>query len=232
MESPTKLFSMNFVRLRNLLAATALMLLTLPLHATLINPGDTINPLGAAFPNPGNPPIIEQLSGTFNFGSGALKGTYDEIVLLDPLGLTCTSCLDFVFFFNVDPTSTASISTFGFASLAGYTTNIGYVTGGGSGGINPDFATRFPSSGAVVGWGFTGLVGPGQSTNFLVVATNATKFDKSGFVSWNEDPTSVSQGRASGFVFSLDGPVAPEPSTVVLLSLGLVGIAAFRKRAS
>ena len=141
----------------------------------------------------------------------------------------CSGCLSFAFFIGVDQ---GSVSTFGFADVTGYWTDIGYIPGVG-GDTDPDFVNRLPSPGVAVGWGFTALLGAGHSTEAMVVVTNATSYDKSGYVSWNKDPYSVSLGRPGGFLSGLDGPVAvPEPTAALLLSLGLVGIAAFRKRAS
>jgi PEP-CTERM motif len=227
MQMLNRLFSMT--RLQYLVAAAVLMLMTFPLHATLINPGGVGTP--DAFANPGAVSTIDHIHTTFNFGSGALTGSIDEYVLDDPFGAMCSNCLDFAFFLSVDSGSTASISTFGFANVTGYKTDVAYVTGTG-GGTDPDFDNRLPSPGLAVGWGFTGLVGGGQSTDALLVVTNATKFDLTGFVSMNEDPESVTAGRPGGFIFSFDGPVAvPEPSTALLLGLGMAGIAAFLKKA-
>jgi hypothetical protein len=228
MTSPKTLFSMKWTHLRHLVAATALMLLALPLHANIVNPGDFATP--DLFPDPGNAPLLADITGIFNFGSGALRGTWEEIVAVDPFGISCSGCLDFAFIFNVDQSSANPIATIGFANVFGYTTDMGYVS---TGDVAPDLVNRLANIGTfdAVGWGFSGLVGPGQSTDVLVVATNARNFDRSGFTSLNLDPGSVSLGRQSGSIFLLLGPVAaPEPSPVLLLSLGLVGITAFRKR--
>jgi hypothetical protein len=39
------------------------------------------------FSNPGNPPLLGNLNGTFNFGGGLLTGSWEEVVLVDPLGV-------------------------------------------------------------------------------------------------------------------------------------------------
>jgi hypothetical protein len=46
------------------------------------------------FSNPGNPPLLGNLNGTFNFGGGLLTGSWEEVVLVDPLGVTCSGCLE------------------------------------------------------------------------------------------------------------------------------------------
>jgi hypothetical protein len=76
----------------------------------------------------------------------------------------------------------------------------------------------------------TSAVGPGQASDFLVVATNATTFDTDGVLS-------ISGGRngqgVSGQINNLFEPTfLPEPSTALLFGIGLIGIAALRKRIS
>lgn len=78
---------MNVTRLRYLVAATALMLMTFPLYANVLHPGDT-NVAPDVFSNPGNPPLLGNLTGTFSFGG--LTGSWQEVVLIDPLGVTCS----------------------------------------------------------------------------------------------------------------------------------------------
>jgi hypothetical protein len=194
--------------------------------ANVIAPGQVLTP--DVFPNPGSVSILDSVTGNFSFNSGALTGSYHELVFDDPFGITCVTCLDFAFLISVDPGSTGSISTFGFGNVSCYTTDVGYIPGIG-GGTDPNFIERLPAPGLAVGWGFDLGVGPGQSTDLLLVATNATSFDTSGLVSFNQD----SAGLPGGFLFDFAGSVAaPEPAAALLPSLGMLGIAAFRKKAN
>ncbi|HEY2859543.1 MAG TPA: PEP-CTERM sorting domain-containing protein, partial [Terracidiphilus sp.] len=75
------------------------------------------------------------------------------------------------------------------------------------------------------------VIGPGGSSAILIVATNATTFDNLGILGINGGRDgSPANGQISG-LFEPTLQAVPEPSTALFLSLGLVGIAAFRKRA-
>ena len=230
---------MNVPPPRYLLAATVLILMTFPLHANPVLPGQSgITP--DAFPNVGSPPLLGSTNGTFSFGSGAglLTGSYFEVVLVDPLGVTCAGCLDFAFQINEDPGLSSGIFNVVLSQFTGFTTDAGYIIGtghmGGSGGNgDPISISRGPLGGGV-GFLFSspsspdGVIGPGGSTDILVVATNATTYTTLGVLQ-------ISGGRADspaiGQITGLFEPGSvPEPSTALLLGLGLAGIAALRKR--
>jgi PEP-CTERM motif len=241
-ETPNMLFSMNLTRLRYLVAATALVLMTFPLRANVILPGQSgIAP--DVFPNPGSPPLLGVTNGTFSFGSGTglLTGSYFEAVLVDPLGVTCTGCLDFAFQVNEDSGLSSGIFSLDLSRFFGYTTDVGYIAGTGHAGDGPGngdpiSVSRGPFGGGI-GFRFSApgstsnTIGPGGSTDILVVATNATTYDTLGAlgISGGSGANSPANGQITGL---FEPTVVPEPSTVVLLSLGLAGIAAFRKRIS
>jgi hypothetical protein len=134
------------------------------------------------FPDPGNPPILGHVSGTFNIvsGSNLLNGNYDEFVLVDPFDLTCAGCLDFAFFASVDPASNSSISFLYLTGFAGNTTDVDEIQDG----IDPVLVGRSPLSadgGGDISFSFVPsfggtLVGPDQSTDGLVIITNATAY--------------------------------------------------------
>jgi len=64
------------------------------------------------------------------------------------------------------------------------------------------------------------------------VATNAKTYDELGFLQINGGGRGIPAiGRISGLFEPALMPV-PEPSTALFLSLGMVGIAVFRKRTS
>jgi len=240
METPKLLASINLAFLRYLMAATVVMLMTISLHANVVNPGDS-NIVPDVFPNVGNPPLLGLTSGTFSLGSGTglLTGSYFDAVLVDPLGVTCAGCLDFAFQVNLDSGLTAGINLFITTLFSGFTTDVGYIDGtgvqGSSGGNgNPLLITRGPFGGGVVFLysNLTNLIpiGPGGSSAILVVATNAKFYNNLGQL----EIRGGSVGNPTdGFITGLFEPVAvPEPSAALLLSLGLVGLAVFRKRTS
>ena len=173
---------MNLTRL-SYLVATALILMTFPLHANVLLPGDTNVPPDV-FTLSGMPTLLGDVTGTFNFGGGSLTGTWEDVVLVDPLGVTCTGCLDFAFSVTVDPTlANAAIFSINFARFFGYTTDVGYVDG--SGDTAPNSVSRGPFGGGI-GFNFNTMSSaliPGQSSDFVVVATNATTYDTGGSLS-------------------------------------------------
>jgi hypothetical protein len=232
----------SLIRVRYLVAGFVVMLVTFPAHANVLLPGDTNVP--DVFANPsGSPPLLDTTSGTFSFGSGMglLTGSYFEAVLVDPLGVTCAGCLDFAFQISEDSGLSSGIFSTNLSAFFGYTTDVGYVDGtgamGGSGGDgNPVSVSRGPFGGGV-GFNFATAtagapIGPGGSSAILVVATNATTFDSLGVLAINGGRQgSPANGQISG-VFEPTFQAVPEASTALLLTLGLAGFAAFRKRTS
>jgi hypothetical protein len=105
---------------RRFFGATALLLTVLPLYANTLLPGDTGSP--DIFADPGNVAPLNHVSGTFSFGSGIglISGTYFEAVIVDPLGVTCSGCLDFVFQLTLDPGLSAGIFNTSLGRFVGY----------------------------------------------------------------------------------------------------------------
>lgn len=221
---------MSVPPLRHLLAATVLMLLAFPLHANPLLPGGTVSP--DIFPNPGStPPFLGDISGTFDFGNG-FTGSYEEVVLVDPFGVTCSGCLDFAFVVN-NTSAGWGMFSLQLARFNGYTTDVGYVMNSG-GNVDPVSVTRGPVGGNI-SFLFntpTSVLLPGFSSDVLVVATNATSYDTGGGIAivGSNGPGSTFNGQIHDGIF--EPTFVPEPSTMVLLSLGLSAVAAFRKRQS
>src|SRR5215469_3372620 len=167
--------------LRILTTAAVLILLTVPLHANSLLPGGTVSP--DVLTNPGGVPLLDLVTGTYSFGSGPglITGTYTEVVLVDPFGVTCSGCLDFAFQVTLDPSLESGIFHVNLAEFFGYSTDVGYIEGtgvmGGSGGDGiPTSVNRGPLGGTVtfLFGSSTSVIGPGGSSAILVVATNAT----------------------------------------------------------
>ena len=221
---------MKLARLKQFVVVAALMLMTFPLHANVLLPGDMNKPPDV-FPNPGStPPLLGDITGTFNLGSGVIIGHWEDAVLVDPFGVTCSGCLDFAFQITVDSSAAdAGIFSANLARFFGYTTDVGYVSG--SGNVAPNSVSRGPFGGGVTFLFNTAdsAIGLGRVSDFVVVATNATTFDRNG--SLGIAGGNSQNPNLSGQINNLFEPtLLPEPSTALLLSLGLVGIAAFRKR--
>lgn len=216
---------------RFFVAATALLLTILPLDANTLLPGDTGTP--DVFADPGNVTPLGYMNGTFSFGSGIglITGTYFEVVVVDPLGITCSGCLDFAFQLTLDPGLSAGIFNARFGRFGGYTTDIGYLDGSG---IAPISVSR-GTGGAGIGFVFastasqTNVIAPGDSSAILVVATDATAYDNLGVIGISGGRgTSPANGQLTG-LFEPE-PQAPEPSAVLLFGVGLAGIAIIRRR--
>jgi hypothetical protein len=162
----------------------------------------------------------------------------DEAVLHDPFGLTCPTCLDFAFQVRVDNVSDYSVYLANLGVFNGLMVNVGY--GIGTGTIIPDSATR-GSLGLGVGFHFgtdaNPTLVPGDDSVYVLIATNATSYDNSGVLNiagsnFTGEGSCATGGIhcRGGQITGLFGPQVPEPSTALLLGLGLAGIAAFRKR--
>jgi hypothetical protein len=111
-------------------------------------------------------------------------------------------------------------------SFAGFTTDVGYVSG--TGDAAPADASR-GSSGDIIGFDFKpfpGTVGtaiaPGQTTDFLVIRTNSPSFEASTL-----SLIDGSTGTAPSFA---PAAVVPEPAGVGLLLCAAGGLLARRRR--
>ena len=168
------------------------MLVTFPLHAaTLLPPGGSISPVeGVTVPANIDSFVIDDIETDFFFapfaGAPFLSGHVDEAVLHDPFGLTCPTCLDFAFQVKVDIPSSYSVYQAALANFFGSTVNVGY--GIDTGNIVPDSAFR-GAGGGLVGFRFgtdaNPTLGPDDNSVFVLIATNATKYDTSGIIGIN-----------------------------------------------
>jgi hypothetical protein len=210
---------MKLAFVHTLLPAATFLFTGLVLQANTLTPGGTVSPDVFTV---STPPLLGDTTGTFNFDSGALTGSYEAAVLVDPFGITCAGCLDFAYRISLDPNLSHPIFNLNLARYVGFTTDVGYVSG--SGDVAPDSVNRIDAiHGGIVGFFFGNsanpLLFPGERSDFLVVATDATAYDTSGGVT-------IFAGRSpdivSGTINGLFEPtVVPEPSTVLLVSIAL-----------
>ncbi len=199
------------------------------LQANVLAPGDS-NVLPDIFTVSGDPPLLGDNTGTFNFGNGTITGTWESVVLVDPLGVTCSGCLDFAFQVSVDGSSSAALFALALGRFSGYSTDVGYVD---DTGYAPSFVSRGAPDGIPVGVNLIrnmGALPPGSSTAILVVATNATAYDNRGIVTlasfvFSED-TNL-RGQINGL---FEPASVPEPSTALFVCIGLAGLAALRSK--
>ena len=245
------------VLVRNVVAAIALMLLTYPLRANTIVPGQTgVTP--DVFTLSGMPPVLNDATGNFTLtvGTGTITGTYEDVVLVDPFGVTCAGCLDFAMQIIVNSapagagiTSVYSAGFFDNLLNTPYATDVGYATGTGK--VAPS-SVNYGPAGVVMQFVLPSPLTAGESTDFLVVATNATSYnaeditaaqagsgsaalDLAGTLGGISTQGGIGQPSNTGDFFIPKGtPVpSPEPSILVLTGMGLfvlMGMAFFRKQ--
>lgn len=211
---------MNMSRLRYLVAAATLLLTTPSLGATTITPGQNgVSPTNFGMITSGTP-ILNIVTGTFILDGGAVVGAYGEGVLVDPFGVTCTGCLDFFFQVGNHSGSTLNITSIGLDGLfPSFSDNVGYATESGGVEIAPasaSFGTALPAAPITE---FLTL-SPGQDSDILVIATNATAYGVNGNLGIGYEPT----GSGSVIPGMLTPVLTPEPVTSSLLGIGLLGL--------
>jgi len=207
------------------------MLMTLPLAANVLVPGGTVAP--DVFAVNGSPPLLGDLTGTFNLGNGLIIGNWEEVVLVDPFSTptVCAGCLDFAFQITVDSDSAgAGIFSANLGRFFDYTTDVGYVPD--SGDVAPNSVSRGPLGGGVTFLFNTAAsaIALGRASDAVLVATNATTFDRNGSLV-------IAGGggqnqNVSGQVNELFEPtfVAPEPASWMLILAGAAALGLMRRR--
>lgn len=144
-----------------------------------------------------------------------------------------SSTLDFYYQFSNSGGSADSVGRLTMTNFAGFTTDVGYRMDNFDGaglfldGTQSALSADRSSTGGTIGFGFgpgSGQINPGETSASLVIRTNAVNYTAGSVTTQNGAVFTTAS-------FAPTGGAVPEPGTYLMMGLGLIGLAALRRRA-
>ena len=187
-------------------------------------PGNTIFPVDCTGSTSGTLLAFMSQSFSYHTTAGTNSGFVYSAVYNDG------GTLDFYYQVVNSSTSATALARMTANTFTGFTTNSAFIANGHTlGGTSFVDGTVMPvtsdSTGAVIGFSFypviTDEIQPGQESNVLIISTNAKSYS-------NGNAAIIDGG--STFVNAFQPTGVPEPATLGLLGLGLIGVASLRRR--
>jgi PEP-CTERM motif len=193
-------------------------------HTSLAVPlpvGTTILAVGAGEPDPTGGVVVDG-GVPVPFVAATFSGTLTSTVISgDPSNLL--GGLTFTYLLKNDPASPHALGRLTVDDFSGFLTDVSYQDPPLV-GTPPSLFSRSTGTGGVMGFTFVGAplgpgeVSPGTSSALLVVQTDAVKYTRT--------VASVIDGSVAMVTSFAPSPKVPEPSTLVLGGLGLIGLVA------
>lgn len=190
-----------------------------------LTPGSSIN--FTSTPAPASLPtgalVASESFPLHDVGGATLQGTLTSWVFDDT---PSSSTLDFVY----QLTNTGNGDSFNGLTLLpfhNFTTNVGYQTGA----VDPSASDR-SVNGQNIDWTFVGStapttsIGPGQSSDYLIIQTNATQWNAQGAASVIDGGTAQTGAEAPYLM-----PTVPEPASIGLIVMAGGMLMGRRRRA-